>query len=135
MQTAPLKMWQKETVIELLETFDGTNAEKIIHHITQDAKIAAEQAKTFLEEWRSNPKGPINRMRKAVDAFRRSQIRDANPQKKRKDPSTGNGPVGKILQLHKSGKSNQEIIQEGFNKSTVYRQVLHYKRLRSQGQL
>jgi hypothetical protein len=36
--------------------------------------------------------------------------------------------IEQILDLHKAGKSNKEIIAAGFNKSTVARQVSEYKK-------
>ncbi len=36
--------------------------------------------------------------------------------------------IGKILKLHKEGKTNKEIIALGYNKSTVGRQVSEYKK-------
>jgi len=36
------------------------------------------------------------------------------------------GPVGQIVGLAKKGFTRKEIIEAGFNKSTVYRQVREY---------
>ena len=41
----------------------------------------------------------------------------------------GMGKIAMILKLHKKGYSNKEIIEAGYNKSTVYRQVGEYKKL------
>lgn len=40
----------------------------------------------------------------------------------------GKSIIEQILELHKAGKSNKEIIAAGFNKSTVARQVSEYKK-------
>ena len=36
--------------------------------------------------------------------------------------------ISQIIDLHKSGKSNKEIIEMGYNKSTVNRQVSEFKK-------
>lgn len=46
----------------------------------------------------------------------------------KKDPVTGEGVVAQILKLHLAGKSNKEIIEAGYNQSTVYRQVNEHKK-------
>lgn len=46
----------------------------------------------------------------------------------KKDPATGDGIVAQIIKLHQSGKSNKEIIEAGYNQSTVYRQVNEFKK-------
>lgn len=42
-------------------------------------------------------------------------------------PAGGN-KIQQIIALHKAGKSNKEIIEAGYNKSTVARQVSEYKK-------
>lgn len=43
---------------------------------------------------------------------------------------SGEGMVAAIKDLHKKGFENSEIINLGFNKNTVYRQVREFKRER-----
>jgi hypothetical protein len=50
----------------------------------------------------------------------------------KKDPMFGKGIVAAILQLHEAGKSNQDIIAMGYNKSTVYRQIGEYKKRKAE---
>jgi hypothetical protein len=45
-----------------------------------------------------------------------------------KDPGNGTGKVAQIIALAEQGKSTAEIIEMGFNKSTVYRQVSEWKK-------
>jgi len=40
----------------------------------------------------------------------------------------GPGKIEQIIALHKKGKSNQEIVDAGFNKTTVAIQVAKYKK-------
>lgn len=47
-------------------------------------------------------------------------------------PAQEGSIIHQILELHKAGKSNKEIIELGFNKSTVGRQVGEYKKRQSQ---
>lgn len=44
----------------------------------------------------------------------------------------GLGVVAQIIELHKKGMSNKEIIESGFNKSTVNRQVNEYKKRKNE---
>ena len=44
----------------------------------------------------------------------------------KKEP--GGDKIKQILELHKAGKTNAEIVAAGFNKSTVARQVSEYKK-------
>lgn len=50
------------------------------------------------------------------------------PAKPKKQNGEGGGIIDQILALHKKGLSNKEIIAEGYNKSTVNRQVSEYKK-------
>lgn len=45
-----------------------------------------------------------------------------------KTEEKGPGKIQQILALHKAGKSNAEIVEAGFNKTTVSIQVARYKR-------
>jgi hypothetical protein len=42
----------------------------------------------------------------------------------------GGGKIVTILRLHRAGYSRAEIVKAGFNRSTVYRQVGDYEKLR-----
>lgn len=45
-----------------------------------------------------------------------------------KKEKEGPGKIEQILALHKAGKSNAEIVEKGFNKTTVSIQVAKYKK-------
>lgn len=45
-----------------------------------------------------------------------------------KTEEKGPGKIEQIIALHKKGKSNQEIVEAGFNKTTVSIQVAKYKK-------
>ncbi len=47
--------------------------------------------------------------------------------------ASGSGKIEQILALHIAGKTNKEIVEAGFNKSTVNRQVGEYKKRQSNG--
>lgn len=49
-----------------------------------------------------------------------------------KEPGKGGGLIEQILNHHRAGLSNKEIIALGFNKSTVARQVGEYKKRNAQ---
>lgn len=48
--------------------------------------------------------------------------------KKKAAEKTGPGKIEQIIALHKKGKSNAEIVEAGFNKTTVSIQVAAYKK-------
>jgi len=47
---------------------------------------------------------------------------------KNSDSEKGPGKIAQIIELHKKGYSNAEIVAEGFNKTTVSIQVAKYKK-------
>jgi len=53
------------------------------------------------------------------------------PNETKKEPADGSGKIAQILKLHDEGKTHKEIIERGFNKSTVYRQIGEYKKRKS----
>jgi len=55
------------------------------------------------------------------------QPKDRAP-KRHLRPEEGAGAVGQILRMHIAGMSNQQIIEAGFNKSTVYRQTNEFRK-------
>lgn len=50
------------------------------------------------------------------------------PAKKAAAKKEGSGKIEQIIALHKKGKTNVEIVEAGFNKTTVSIQVAKYKR-------
>lgn len=57
--------------------------------------------------------------------------KDKSAAKEKEIPSTtikSGGTVAKIIELHKSGLSNKQIIEMNFNKNTVNRQISEYKK-------
>lgn len=60
-------------------------------------------------------------------------VKVALPTLSKKIPG-GKSIIEQILDLYKEGLSNKEIIEKGYNKSTVNRQVAEYKKRKANGQ-
>jgi hypothetical protein len=147
-----VSMSQNTMLIHLLETDDASNDEALIEQMMNDAKVDRETANSYLRSWRFNhQEGAIAAIRSAVHAINPTITTAKAEQASRrllgangdghaklflddgekgpgKDPADGSGKVAQIIALHKEGKSNREIIEMGYNKSTVNRQVSEYKK-------
>jgi len=150
-------MWQNTQLIHLLETDDASNDELLLETMIIDAKVDRETANSYLRSWRFNhTEGAIATIRSAVHAINptittighagaaigRMLHLSSNGEAKLfvddgekligKDPVDGSGKIAQILELHKKGLSNKQIVDDhGFNKSTVNRQVSEYKKRES----
>lgn len=68
---APLKMWQNDAIIDLLENDNGKDDEKLIAHLTKEAKIDRPTAESYMSSYRENPnEGAIGVIIKQVNKFR-----------------------------------------------------------------
>jgi len=145
-------MAQNTQIIHLLETDDASNDEGLIEQIMNDTRVDRETADAYVRSWRFNhQEGAIAAIRSAVHAInplsQPTPLTKVERASKRltqtngdgqsrlyiesgggKDPAEGSGKVAQIIALHKEGKSNREIIEMGYNKSTVNRQVSEYKK-------
>lgn len=133
-----LTMRQNDTILTIIKSDDGSNDDLLLSRIQKDAGISKDWAQAYLNSWRysEQPTGALGAIVAAVDANR-----FVIEPPKRRAPIVADadlpmlpdeGKVQAILRLHDSGKSNDEIIALGFNKSTVYRQVSeHRKRKRA----
>lgn len=61
-------------------------------------------------------------------AVKKAAPKKVAPAKKTKVVEKGEGKIDQILALHKSGQSNAEIVEAGFNKTTVSIQVAKFKK-------
>lgn len=64
-------------------------------------------------------------MAKAVKAAKAAKPKAAKKEDK------GPGKIEQILALHKAGKTNAEIVEKGFNKTTVSIQVSKFKKAKA----
>lgn len=147
MPTISLPMWKNDLILELLRADKGEDDERLLCQIMVRVTISREIADAYLRSFRFNNKqGAIGAISKAVDAEKGTKKIKTNEQPVL-DPVQnriltddheeiiveqlplleGEGKVAAILRLHDSGLSNDQIISQGFNKSTVYRQVSEYK--------
>ncbi len=95
--------WNHDSDNNVIQHKDGRNAIITIHKAlkTQGFDVEAAVMSSKVERTFKAPTAPA-----------------ANPE---------GGKIQRILALHDAGFSNDQIIAEGFNKSTVYRQVKEYK--------
>lgn len=127
-------MAQNTILIHLLETDDCSNDEALLVQMTADAKVDRHTADSYLRSWRFNhQEGAIGAIRSAVHAINPTPTPAArlwvdDGKAGNKDPAEGTGKVAAIIALHKQGLSNKEIVDKGYNKSTVNRQVSEYRK-------
>lgn len=124
---------QSLVVQKILRADKGdTPLQQFIDRISNEAKIEPWIAERFAESWRWNHRGDNNNSTSTNQVEEQAEeyyVRQELPTKTTaKDPSTGTGIVAQIISLAEQGKSTQEIIALGYNKSTVYRQVSEWRK-------
>lgn len=135
-------------IIDLLEKHDDSDDEALLQTIIDDAGVDRMVADAYLRSWRFNHRvGAIGAIRSAVRSLNPGTtlpvemalvpegmgkaklfVVEGDRKTPASDPAAGSGKIAEILALHKAGKSNKEIIDAGYNKSTVGRQVGEYKK-------
>lgn len=130
-----LKMSQAATIVQLLRTTDDSNDEQLIETIMKDAQVTREIANAYLCSWRHNnhDAGEISMTVKRVDLESKLAALVRQPKAEvvivgDAAPLEGEGKIEAIIRLHQQGYSNAQIIEAGYNKSTVGRQVGEYKK-------
>lgn len=112
----------------------------------QVAKAANEQQQhaglqilTESTQWIPKPQGkevakpqPSNPVSKPANSTAAKATTNAAPAKLT-ELGTGGGKIAEIIALHLAGKSKKEIIEAGYNKSTVNRQVGEYIKRQQEG--
>lgn len=126
---------QSRIIVDLLREFsDSVDFETLKARIMLEAKVSDELATAYVSSWKHNHKiGAIAATVAAVDrAFPRPTtakltIVEDGPVHDYKPARTGS-IIHQIIEHHKAGLTNPQIIALGFNKSTVGRQVGEYKK-------
>jgi polyhydroxyalkanoate synthesis regulator phasin len=125
---------QSVKIQTLLKADNGkAPVQELIDTIVKDAEVEEWVAKRFADAWRWNHRNDNDNIEpkpeKKEELFYTSR---PLPEMKKKgttsNPENGTGKVAQIIQLAQQGKSVQEIIEMGFNKSTVYRQVSEWRK-------
>lgn len=125
---------QSLVVHKILKADKGdTPLQQFIDTITNEAHVEPWIAERFAESWRWNHRNSNTtdqEPNKEAHAEKDYYIKSELPTKvtTTKNPANGTGIVAQIIALAEQGKSTQEIIAMGFNKSTVYRQVSEWRK-------
>lgn len=92
--------------------------------------LAGAQRHIILTEstrWQKDDSKPVPKP--VIDRSLADTIINSNKQLKPKAQKMGGKSIiEQIIELHKQGLTNKEIVEKGFNKSTVNRQVCEYKK-------
>lgn len=96
-----------------------TSSTKVISASEQEQQLSVQAAK----------RGDV-----AIKPSELKKIAKATPIPSAKKVPGGKSIIEQILDLHREGKSNKEIVELGFNKSTVNRQVAEYKKRKANEQ-
>lgn len=153
-----LLMWQDTKLAALIKQNQesGISDARLIEKLTEQAKVDEATAATYLEQWRLDPNGdyvyimdedegvalpvlttakakaakgtPPTISTQAPPAVTKPAVQPVGKRVMGQLPENGNGIVAQILKLHREGKSNKEIIDAGYNRSTVSRQVGEFKK-------
>lgn len=126
-------MRQNSDIINIIQGDQFSSFEQMVGIISEKVSVSKEVATHYLNAWRRREDVTITEpIRFVIEPakLRPPIVDDADlpllPEE---------GKVQGIIRLHDSGKSNDEIIALGFNKSTVYRQVSeHRKRKKAKNQ-
>jgi hypothetical protein len=99
-----------------------------------DTTIMA-QATRSQKQTKTTPEAPAKKGAAKKAAAKKAAPEKAAPAKKgaAKVEEKGPGKIEQIIALHKKGKSNAEIVEQGFNKTTVSIQVAKYKKENGKG--
>lgn len=129
---------QSMKVHKLLKADNGlTPLQQFIDTITTEAEIEPWMAEKFAAAWRYHHRNDNNGDPQAQEPEQQPEeqffIKTPLPRKTslstgKSDPAEGTGKVAQIIALAEEGKSTKEIIDLGFNKSTVYRQVSEWRK-------
>lgn len=120
---------QSLKITNLLRSDKGdTPLQQFIETIAKEGEVEEWVAEKFAASWRWNHRTDGDPMAepKPESYYVQSELpRKLNTSN---DPANGNGKVAQIIALAEQGKSTAEIIEMGYNKSTVYRQYSEWKK-------
>lgn len=137
---------EEEVTPELEEVLDRNIADVVEANKAQEAKLFIEtekpkrKKKDTVQVMDGGGSGsklvPANSEAGKAEIKRREQFKEDNPDSvaataapvKSQKKDGGKSIIEQILDLHRAGKTNKEIVALGFNKSTVNRQVGEYKK-------
>lgn len=109
-----VKVGKKARVIETSETFTPF----------KDSTVMVEEFVNYSFIIKTSPETAANMATKKKAAKKAAPKKAAAAKGEKKGP----GKIEQIIALHKAGKSNAEIVEKGFNKTTVSIQVSKYKK-------
>lgn len=106
-----------------------TPLEDFITKVETEAKIERWIAEKFCAAWRWNHRNDSSSESEEEQQPKESFfIKQDLPKRATTNEGKGTGIVAQIIELAEQGKSVGEIIEMGYNKSTVYRQVGEWKK-------
>lgn len=107
------------------------NSSQAIKLLNKTGDSDSEQNESMAQATKSQPQAaaaPKKGAKKASEAPAPAPVKKAAAKKAEVVEEKGPGKIEQILALHKAGKSNKEIVESGFNKTTVSIQVAKYKK-------
>jgi hypothetical protein len=116
------------------QAIDLINKKESTSGSSPDTTIMA-QATRSQKQTKTTPEAPAKKGAAKKAAAKKAAPEKAAPAKKgaAKVEEKGPGKIEQIIALHKKGKSNAEIVEQGFNKTTVSIQVAKYKKENGKG--
>jgi hypothetical protein len=130
---------QSHKIHRILKADKGdTPLQDFIDLITKESEVEQWIAERFASAWRWNHRDDNNEDKQSKQAAEQTfYVTNPLPRKtdttaSKGDPASGTGKVAQIIALAEEGKSTAEIIELGFNKSTVYRQVSEWKKRKAE---
>ena len=126
---------QSTKIHKILKADTGeTPLQEFIDEIATEAEVEPWVAEKFASAWRWNHRNedvsaqPEPAEKETGESL--YYVTNDLPTKTtlRSSPENGTGKVAQIIALAEQGKSTAQIIELGFNKSTVYRQVSEWKK-------
>jgi hypothetical protein len=130
---------QSQNIHRILKADKGdTPLQDFIDLIAKEGEVEPWVAERFAGAWRWNHRQDNNdeQPKQATEQQQTFYIANQLPRKTdtatKGDPASGTGKVAQIIALAEEGKSTAEIIELGFNKSTVYRQVSEWKKRKAE---
>jgi hypothetical protein len=130
---------QSHKIHRILKADKGdTPLQDFIDLIAKESEIEQWIAEKFASAWRWNHRDNNNEDSQPKQTEQTFYVTNPLPRKTdaaangKGDPASGTGKVAQIIALAEEGKSTAEIIELGFNKSTVYRQVSEWKKRKAE---
>jgi hypothetical protein len=114
-----------------------TPLQQFIDAIVAESEIEPWIAERFASAWRWNHRNDndlenTQQDKKLENYYTASPLPCRTATTGGSDPSAGTGKVAQIIALAEEGKTTAQIIELGYNKSTVYRQVSEWKKRKAE---